>query len=130
MESTLESTVSTVAFSGLFKCVTCFESRPNSFYAYPFCGCYLGWFSCLSKVGKCPLCRKKFSCLKCTGILPCDPLFIPDIEKLVDVPPTRSNASKPPLSLRIPTTLYQQWVLITQHSHQVQTLICGCWKWS
>ena len=49
IESTLEksSTNTTVAFSGLFKCVICFESRPNSFYACPFCGRYLGCFSCL-----------------------------------------------------------------------------------
>ena len=53
-------------------------------------------FSCLSKVDKCPLCRKKFSCLKCTGILLHNPLLIPDIEKLVDIPPTRNNALKPP----------------------------------
>ena len=93
--STLEksSTNTTVAFSRLF---ICFESRPNSFYACPFCGRYLGCFSCLSKVDKCPMCRKKFSCLKCTGILPRNPLFIPDIEKLVDIPQTRSNALKSP----------------------------------
>ena len=98
IESTLEksSTNTTAAFSGLFKCVICFESRPNSFYACPFCGRYLGCFSCLSKVDKCPLCKKTFSCLKCTGILPRNPLFIPDIEKLVDIPQTRSNALKPP----------------------------------
>ena len=91
IESTLEksSTNTTAAFSGLFKCVICFESRPNSFYACPFCGRYLGCFSCLSKVDKCPLCKKTFSCLKCTGILPRNPLFIPDIEKLVDIPQTR-----------------------------------------
>ena len=98
IESTLEksSTNTTAAFSGLFKCVICFESRPNSFYACPFCGRYLGCFSCLSKVDKCPLCKKTFSCLKCTGILPRNPLFIPDIEKLVDIPQTRSNALKSP----------------------------------
>ena len=98
IESILEkiSTNTTVAFSGLFKCVICFESRPNSFYACPFCGRYLGCFSCLSKVDKCPLCKKTFSCLKSTGILPRNPLFIPDIEKLVDIPQTRSNALKSP----------------------------------
>ena len=98
IESTLEkcSTNTTVAFSGLFKCIICFESRPNSFYAYPFCGRHLGCFSCLSKVDKCPMCRKNFSCLKCIGILPRNPLLIPDIEKLVDIPPTKSNAFKPP----------------------------------
>ena len=52
IEFTLEKSSSntTVAFSGLVKCVTCFESRPNSLYACPLCGCYLGCFSCLSKV--------------------------------------------------------------------------------
>ena len=83
IEPTLEkgSANTNVAFSGLFKCVICFESRPNSFYECPFCGRYLGCFSCLSKVDKCPLCRKKFICLKCTDIVPRNPLFIPDIEK-------------------------------------------------
>ena len=98
IESTLEksSTNSAVAFSGLLRCVICFDSRPNSFYVCPFCGHYLGCLSCLSKVDKCPLCRKMFSCLKCIGILQLNPLFMPDIEKLVDIPPTRSNALKPP----------------------------------
>ena len=88
------STKFTVAFSGLDRCVICFESRSNSFYTCPFCERYLRCFSCLSKVDKCPLCRKKFSCLKSTDILRRHPLFIPDIEKLVVVPPTRSNALK------------------------------------
>ena len=98
IESTLEksSTNSAVAFSGLLRCVICFDSRSNSFYVCPFCGRYLGCFSCLSKVDKCPLCRKMFSCLKCIGILQLNPLFMPDIEKLVDIPPTTSNALKPP----------------------------------
>ena len=51
IEFTLEksSTNTTVAFSGLVKCVTCFESRPNSLYACPFCGCYLGCFDAYQK---------------------------------------------------------------------------------
>ena len=56
----------------------------------------LGVFCAYQMSTKCPLCRKKFSCLKCTGILARNPLFIPDIEKLVDMPHTRSNALKPP----------------------------------
>ena len=127
IESTFEksSTNATAAFSGLFKCVICFQSRPNSLYACPFCGRYLGCFSCLSNVDKCPLCRKKFSCLKCKGILARNPLLIPDIENLVDIPQTRMCQNLR-LSLRILTTLYRYWVLITQNSHQMQTLICDC----
>ena len=83
---------------------------PNSFYACLFCGRFHGGFSCLSKVDKCPLCRKKFSCLKCTGVLPREPLFIPDIEKFFDIPPTRSNALKPPSEY--------------EDSDQVQTIKC------
>ena len=51
IEFTLEksSTNTTVAFSGLVKCVTCFESRPNSLYACPFCRCYLGCFRAYQK---------------------------------------------------------------------------------
>ena len=90
-----------VAFSGLFRCVICFEPRPNSFYACLFCRHFHGSFWCLSKVDKCPLCRKRFSCLKCTGVLPRNPLFIQDIEKFFDIPPTRSNALKLRLSMRI-----------------------------
>ena len=130
IESTLEkSSTNTVgAFSRLFKCVICFESRPNSFYACPFCGSYLGCFSCLSKVDKFPFYRKKFSCLKCTGILPRNPLFIPDIEKLVDIPPTRNNTLKPTFESEDSNDTLPAVGLITQHSHQVQTLICDCLK--
>ena len=57
IKSTLEksSTNTAVAFSGLFKCVICF-SRPNS--CMPILWTLRKVFSCLSKVGKCPLCRK------------------------------------------------------------------------
>ena len=117
------STKSTAAFSGLCRCVTCFESRRNSIYACPFCGRYLGCFSCLTKVNKLPLCRKKLSCLKCTGNGPHNPLFIPDFEILIEIPSMRSNALKPPSESGNPDN-----ILITQHSHQVQTVICECWE--
>ena len=95
IKSTLEksSTNTAVAFSGLFKCVICF-SRPNS--CMPILWTLRKVFFVLIKSRQMSVVQKKFSCLKCTGILPRNPLLIPDIEKLVNIPPTRSNALKPP----------------------------------
>ena len=67
--------------------------------------------------------QKKLSCLKCTGNGPHNPLFIPDFEILIEIPSMRSNALKPPSESDNPDN-----ILITQHSHQVQTVICECWE--
>ena len=71
----------------LFKCVICFESSPQSYMACFFCGRYLGCYACISKLNKCPLCRRKFRCGGCNKSLPKSPMFIPGIDEELSLPP-------------------------------------------
>ena len=48
----------------LFKCVGCFESTPNSFMSFPFCGRYLGCYKCISELNRCPICIVIFQKLR------------------------------------------------------------------
>lgn len=70
----------------LFKCLVCFESRPNSYSSCHFCGRYLGCHNCIAKLSKCPICRKNFKCERCSFRLPRKALFIPSIEDVLPLP--------------------------------------------
>ena len=72
--------------SQCFKCVICFESRPNSYAACFKCGRFLGCFRCIKRLKTCPICRKPFKCPTCTANLPRNPLFIPGMDELVNKP--------------------------------------------
>ena len=70
----------------IFKCIVCYESRPDSFAVCLHCGRYLGCHTCIGRLSKCPLCRKEFKCVKCSNDLPKKPLFFPGIEEFFDIP--------------------------------------------
>jgi len=74
-----------------FKCVVCFESRPNSFFACYFCGRFLGCFVCIKRLTNCPICRKSFKCSNCQHILPKNALFIPGMEDYSSAPTRMAN---------------------------------------
>lgn len=62
-----------------FKCMICFESRPNSFYSCQFCGIYIGCFDCVTNISRCPICKKEFKCEVCESNLPKYALKIPGL---------------------------------------------------
>ena len=72
----------------IFRCVICFESRPDNFLACFHCGRYLGCYMCIVRLEKCPLCRKEFKCSKCSHQLPKNALFLPGIGEFLNLPVT------------------------------------------
>jgi len=74
------------SMKALFRCIVCFEPKPNCFLACHFCGRYLGCYSCIIKIKRCPICRKDFKCEICSVFLPRKPLFIPLIEDQMGIP--------------------------------------------
>ena len=81
----------------IFKCIVCYESRPDSFAVCLHYGRYLGCHTCIGRLSKCPLCRKEFRCVKCSNDLPKKPLFFPGIEEFFDIPV--SSVPNPPALL-------------------------------
>lgn len=69
------------SIKSLFRCLICYETKPNCYLSCYFCGRYLGCYSCVIKLKKCPLCYKTFQCEVCTADLPRKPQFIPLIEE-------------------------------------------------
>ena len=63
----------------LFRCVICFESRPDNFLACFHCGRYLGCYMCIVRLEKCLLCRKEFKRSKFSHKLPKNALFLSGI---------------------------------------------------
>ena len=45
--------------SDCFKCMICFAANPHAFFSCPFCGIFIGCFSCSEKLEKCPICKKR-----------------------------------------------------------------------
>ena len=83
----------------IFKCIVCYESRPDSFAICLHCGRYLGCHTCIGRLSKCLLCRKEFKCVKCSNDLPKKPLFFPDIEEFFDI--SVSSVPNPLTSLHL-----------------------------
>ena len=90
--------------SQCFKCVICFESRPNSYAVCFKCGRFLGCFRSIKILKTCPICRKPLKCPTCTANLPRNPLFIPGMDDL-------------PLSLTKSTSLLR---IVICHQFQLQ----------
>lgn len=76
-----------------FKCLICLEPNGSAFYNCPFCGSFLGCFSCINKLNKCPICQKEFKCGGCKLKLHRQPYKIPGLEKFIPRkdPPTSRN---------------------------------------
>ena len=72
-----------INLSGVFRCIVCFESNPSKYMACFQCGRFLGCFNCISKLDRCPLCRKMFQCTVCTASYPKKPLFIPGLNDFI-----------------------------------------------
>lgn len=72
--------------SSLFKCVICYKITPHSYQSCLYCGRFLGCFTCISQLDKCPTCRKNFNCSTCSTSFPKTPLFIPGIEEVLELP--------------------------------------------
>jgi len=66
-----------------FKCLICFEPNGYSFFNCPYCGSFLGCFSCINKLNKCPICNTEFKCSGCKINLHRQPYKIPGIEEFV-----------------------------------------------
>ena len=66
-----------------------FESAPNSYMSYPFCGRYLGCYKCVSELNRCPICRRKFQCNVCHYNFPKSPSFIPGNVEYLSLPEVR-----------------------------------------
>jgi len=71
--------------SSSFRCVICFESKISKFMACYHCGRFLGCETCISKVDKCPLCRKAFQCISCGEAYPRTAFFIPGLAETVEI---------------------------------------------
>ena len=74
-------------FQSLFRCIVCYSTTTNCYSACVFCGRYL---RCICRLDSCPVCRKSFKC-SCSKKLPCNPMFIPGIEDLLEIPNIRRN---------------------------------------
>ena len=77
-------------FQSLFRCIVCYSTTPNCYSACVFCGRYLGCYNCICRLDICPACCKSFKC-SCSKKLPCNPMFIPGIEDLLEIPNIRRN---------------------------------------
>jgi len=77
-----------------FKCMICFESRPNSFYSCQFCGIYIGCFECVTNISRCPICKKEFKCQVCEGDLPKNAFKIPGLAEFLPRVPVTENAAQ------------------------------------
>ena len=81
----------------IFKCIVCYETRPDSFAVCLHCGQYLGCHTCIERLSKCPLCSKESKYVKCSKDLSEEPLFFPEIEEFFNIPV--SSVPNPPASL-------------------------------
>ena len=77
-------------FQSLFRFIVWYSTTPNCYSACVFCGRYLGCYNCICRLDSCPVCRKSFKC-SCSKTLPCNPMFIPGIEDLLEIPSIRRN---------------------------------------
>ena len=77
-------------FQSLFRCIVWYSTTPNCYSACVFCGRYLGCYNCICRLDSCPVCRKSFKC-SCSKTLPCNLMFIPGIEDLLEIPSIRRN---------------------------------------